>query len=137
MKRIFKFMMILVVGLGFIACAPVSEGPGYVEPETPTEKTYSITFIGQKIADSSCAKFLNDLPDYKNLKEGTEVEFPTIFYISEENKYALDLTEFDLTKVAVWKGTIHYEDNITSVKVGNEDIEIKFEKKINIYNIQP
>lgn len=103
MKKIFKFMMILVVGLGFIACTPVSEGPGYVEPETPTEKTYSITFIDQKIADSSCAKFLNSLPDYKNLKEGTEVEFPTIFYISEENKYALDLTEFDLTKVAVWK----------------------------------
>ena len=137
MKKIFKFMMILLVGLGFIACTPVSEGPGYVEPETPTEKTYSITFIGQKITDSSCAKFLNDLPDYKNLKEGTEVEFPTIFYISEENKYALDLTEFDLTKVAVWEGTIYYEDNITSVKVGNEDIEIKFEKKINIYNIQP
>lgn len=41
MKKIFKFMMILVVGLGFIACTPVSEGPGYVEPpvepETPTE----------------------------------------------------------------------------------------------------
>lgn len=126
MKKIFKFMMILVVGLGFIACTPVSEGPGYA----PTEKTYSITFIDQKIADSLCAKFLNNLPDYKNLKEGTEVKFPTILYVSEENKYALDLTEFDLTKVHVWEEIIHYEKNITSVKVGNEDIEIKFEKKL-------
>ena len=30
MKKIFKFMMVLVVGLGFIACTPISEGPGYV-----------------------------------------------------------------------------------------------------------
>lgn len=51
MKKIFKFMMILVVGLGFIACTPDSEGPGYVEPpvepETPTEvKTYEVKFEG-------------------------------------------------------------------------------------------
>ena len=38
MKKIFNFMMILVVGLGFIACTHISEDPGYIEPPVESRK---------------------------------------------------------------------------------------------------
>lgn len=64
---------------------------------------------------------MNSLPDYKNLKEGTEVELPTVIYLTQEtNQVTLERTESSTNS-----NEIFYEGNITSVVIGNEDIEIK------------
>lgn len=113
MKKIFKFMMILVVGLGFIACTPVSNGPGYVEPpvetetppETPPEITYEVKFelVGEDwlFQDGTCdnplvqekSDFIKILTDYydehtptfetKTLKENEEYILEDKSWISE------------------------------------------------------
>lgn len=119
MKKIFKILSILVMVFVLFSCANPSSNE---EPATE-EQTYSITFISEDIREKPVSDLLNSLPDYKNLKEGTEVEFPTIIYgygSNGEEKCTLDITE-----ISEYKLTIYYEGNITSVVVGNEDIEIK------------
>ena len=121
MNKILKILSILFIGFVMFSCSTPTNDP--VE-ETPEEPTYSITFTAKNPEfDKPIADLLNSLPDYKNLKEGTEVEFPTIIYgygYNGEEKFTLDITESSEYKV-----TIYYEGNITSVVVGNEDIEIK------------
>ncbi|MCR5253335.1 MAG: hypothetical protein K6C98_06440 [Treponema sp.] len=121
MKKIFKILSILVMVFVLFSCANPSSNPE--EPTVTEPQGYSITFITEKPAQQPVADLLNSLPDYKNLKEGTEVEFPTIIYgygHNGEEKCTLYITESSEYKV-----TIYYEGNITSVVVGNEDIEIK------------
>ena len=118
MNKILKILSILFIGFVMFSCSTPTNDP--VE-ETPEEPTYSITFTAKNPEfDKPIADLLNSLPDYKNLKEGTEVEFPTIIYEINEKEYTLEITES--TK---YKGIIQYEGDITSVVVGNEDIEIK------------
>ena len=156
MKKIFKILSIFVMVFVLFSCAnpssdstsgsqpsgsetPVETPTDDTEPsgpetpvetpsddpveETPEEPTYSITFTAKNPEfDKPIADLLNSLPDYKNLKEGTEVEFPTIIYEINEKEYTLEITES--TK---YKGIIQYEGDITSVVVGNKNIEIKFQ----------
>lgn len=122
MNKILKILSILVIGFVMFSCSTPTNDPTNPVEETPEEPTYSITFITENPAQQPIADLLNSLPDYKNLKEGTEVEFPTIVYSTREEKCTLDRTESTALKV-----TIHYEGNITSVVIGNEDIEIKVE----------
>lgn len=126
MKKIFKILSILVMVFVLFSCANPSSNDSTISPspEEPAteEPTYSITFKVEDPAQQPVADLLNSLPDYKKLKEGTEVEFPTIIYATKEEKCTLDLTESSIHEV-----TIRYEGNITSVEVGNEDIEIKVE----------
>ena len=68
---------------------------------------------------------MNSLPDYKNLKEGTEVELPTITYALSDEEYVLEEPEAEL-HLTYCEYNIYYEGNVTSVVVGNEDIKIKF-----------
>lgn len=141
MNKILKILSILVIGFVMFSCStPTNDSTPYIldesGPETPVEtpsddpveetpevQTYSITFIAENPAQQPVADLLNSLPDYKNLKEGTEVEFPTIVYATWEEKCTLDPTE--ITESSYLEVYIHYEGNITSVVVGNEDIEIK------------
>lgn len=121
MKKIFKILSILVMVFVLFSCANPSSNPE--EPTVTEPQGYSITFTVENFGEQPVADLLNSLPDYKNLKEGTEVEFPTIIYgygYNGEEKFTLDITESSEYKV-----TIYYEGNITSVVVGNEDIEIK------------
>ncbi len=132
MNKILKILSILVIGFVMFSCSTPTNDPTIYVPEesgtetpaqTPEEPTYSITFIAENPAQQPVADLLNSLSDYKNLKEGTEVEFPTIVYSTLEEKCTLDPTE--ITESSYLEVYIHYEGNITSVVVGNEDIEIK------------
>lgn len=126
MNKILKILSILVIGFVMFSCStPTNDPTIYVPessgPETPEVQTYSITFITENPAQQPIADLLNSSLDCKNLKEGTEVELPTVIYMEQETEQlALELTE-SLTHETV----IDYEGNITSVVVGNEDIEIK------------
>ena len=120
MKKIFKILSILVMVFVLFSCANPSSNPE--EPTVTEPQGYSITFTVENFGEQPVADLLNSLPDYKNLKEGTEVEFPTIIYEINEKEYTLEITES--TK---YKGIIQYEGDITSVVVGNKNIEIKFQ----------
>ena len=119
MKKIFKILSILVIGFVMFSCANPSSNE---EPATK-EPTYSITFVAEKYPedDQPIADLLNSLPDYKNLKEGTEVELLTIIYETIGGEYKIDKPK-DLNVIL----SMNYEGNVTSVRVGNENIKIKF-----------
>ena len=121
MNKILKILSILIIGFVMFSCSTPTNDPVEETPEVPT---HSIKFTAKKEMDQPIADFLNSLPDYKNLKEGTEVELPTIVYLTEEDICTLDPTNCEIR--------ICYEgnSNLTSVIIGNEDIEIKIEKTI-------
>jgi hypothetical protein len=119
MKKIFKILSILMMVFVLFSCADPSSNP---EDPTVTEpQGYSITFVAKKPVQQPVADLLNSSPDYKNLKEGTEVELPTVIYVNLETE---QLT-LELTESSTHETVISYEGNITSVVVENEDIEIK------------
>ena len=115
-----KILSILVIGFVMFSCSTSTNDPETPAP-TPEVQTYSITFTVKDIVQHELADFLNSLPDYKNLEEGTEVELPTVIYLTQEtNQVTLERTESSTNS-----NEIFYEGNITSVVIGNEDIEIK------------
>lgn len=130
MNKILKILSILVIGFVMFSCStPTNDPTPYVPepsgPETPAPnpavQTYSITFKVEDPRQQPVADLLNSLPDHKNLKEGTEVELPTVIYINlETEQLTLELTESSTNK-----NELYYEGDITSVVIGNEDIEIK------------
>lgn len=119
MKKIFKILSILVIVFVMFSCANQSSNE---EPATE-EPTYSITFVAEKYPedDQPIADLLNSLPDYKNLEEGTKVELLTIIYETIGGEYKIDKPK-DLNVIL----SMNYEGNVTSVRVGNENIKIKF-----------
>lgn len=120
MNKILKILSILVIGFVMFSCSTPTNDPETPAP-TPEVQTYSITFTVKDIVQHELADFLNSLPDYKNLEEGTEVELPTVIYLTQEtNQVTLERTESSTNS-----NEIFYEGNITSVVIGNEDIEIK------------
>lgn len=120
MNKILKILSILVIGFVMFSCSTSTNDPETPAP-TPEVQTYSITFTVKDIVQHELADFLNSLPDYKNLKEGTEVELPTVIYLTQEtNQVTLERTESSTNS-----NEIFYEGNITSVVIGNGDIEIK------------
>lgn len=145
MNKILKILSILVIGFVMFSCSTPTNDPTLYIPdenspetpvetpsddpveETPVEQTYSIIFIAEKEPtwDKPVANLLNSLPDYKNLKEGTEVELPTITYALSDEEYVLEEPEAEL-HLTYCEYNIYYEGNVTSVVVGNEDIKIKF-----------
>ncbi|MBE6355339.1 hypothetical protein [Treponema sp.] len=119
MNKIFKILSILMMVFVLFSCADPSSNP---EDPTVTEpQGYSITFVAKEPVQQPVADLLNSSPDYKNLKEGTEVELPTVIYMTEETEQL----SLELTESSTHENGICYEGNITSVVVGNEDIEIK------------
>lgn len=126
MNKILKILSILIIGFVMFSCSTPTNDPTLYVPEdtteeTPEVQTYSIIFIAKKLAQQPIANLLNSSPDYKNLEEGTEVELPTVIYLVQETEQ-LTLEPIDSTTN---QGIIRYEDNITSVVIGNEDIEIE------------
>lgn len=120
MNKILKILSILVIGFVMFSCSTPTNDPETPAPN-PEVQTYSITFITENPAQQPIADLLNSLPDYKNLKEGTEVELPTVIYVNlETEQLTLEFTESSTNK-----NELYYEGNITSVVIGNEDIEIK------------
>ena len=124
MKKIFKILSILMMVFVLFSCADPSSNPE--EPTVTEPQGYSITFVAADPRyDQPLADLLNSLPDYKNLEEGTEVELPTVAYLTyisdDDYEYTLERTES-----TNYEGKMFYEGDITSVVIGNEDIEIKF-----------
>ena len=100
MNKILKILSILVIGFVMFSCStPTNDPTLYVPepsgPETPEVQTYSITFITENPAQQPVADFLNGLPDYKNLKEGTEVELLTLIYSTIEEKCTPGLPHYN------------------------------------------
>lgn len=123
MNKIFKILSILVIGFVMFSCSTPMNDPTNPVEETPAVKTYSITFVAEKYPedDQPIADLLNNLPDYKNLEEGTKVELLTIIYETIGGEYKIDKPK-DLNVIL----SMNYEGNVTSVIVGNKNIEIKF-----------
>ena len=132
MNKILKILSILVIGFVMFSCSTPTNDPTLYVPEpsgpetpapNPAVQTYSITFVAEKYPkdDQPIADLLNSLPDYKNLKEGTEVELLTIIYETISGEYKIDEPK-DLNVIL----SMNYEGNVTSVKVENENIKIKF-----------
>ena len=127
MNKILKILSILIIGFVMFSCSTSTNDPVEVTPEEPT---YSITFIAEKndklgsaedLLNKLSSDLLNSLPNYKNLKEGTKVELPIVIYITNTEEATLDCTESSTHLI-----DIIYENKITSVVVGNEDIKIKY-----------
>jgi len=123
MNKILKILSILVIGFVMFSCNTPTNNP--VE-ETPEVKTYSITFIAE---DPSIQLFklsvdyLNTLPEFKNLEEGTEVMLYKHLYFNRDGS---EITK-ELVETSVHDFTVMYDDNseIDSVIIGNKDVEVK------------
>ena len=137
MNKILKILSILIIGFVMFSCSTPTNDPVEVTPEEPT---CSITFIAEKndklgsdedLLNKLSSDLLNSLPDYKNLKEGTEVKLPIVIYINTEE------ATLDRTESSTHLMDIIYEDNKTSVVVGNENIEIKYivDQVVDLENI--
>ena len=164
MKKIFKILSILVMVFVLFSCAnpasddsnPTSEPSGPETPvetptddpvvETPEVPTYSIIFkhnLGSDWAGyllfDEVTDFLNTLPDFKNLEEGTEVQLPWVLYanvnLEDESIDEISKTETDNSNYVFTPYLGYYVANIgvstdaskrlRSVTIGNEDIVIQ------------
>lgn len=130
MNKILKILSILVIGFVMFSCSTPTNDPTIYVPEesgpetpapTPEVPTYSIVFTPKMLEQQPIADLLNSLPDYKNLEEGTEVELPTVIYLTQETEQVT----IEPIDSSTNQGTINYEGNITSVVIGNEDVEIE------------
>ena len=101
MNKILKILSILIIGFVMFSCSTPTNDPETPAPN-PGVPTYSITFNVENPEQQPVADLLNSLPDYKNLKKGTEVELPTIVYETRtEKKYTLSCTKSSTHKVTI------------------------------------
>ena len=123
MNKIFKILSIMVIGFVMFSCSTPMNDPTNPVEETPAVKTYSITFVAEKYPedDQPIADLLNRLDTYNKVEKGKEVELPTIIYETISGEYKIDKPN-DLNVIL----SMNYEGNVTSVKVENENIKIKF-----------
>lgn len=132
MNKILKILSILVIGFVMFSCSTPTNDPTFYVPESsgpetpapsPAVQTYSITFIAEKYPedDQPIADLLNSLDTYNKVEKGKEVELPTIIYETISGEYKIDKPN-DLNVIL----SMNYEGNVTSVKVENENIKIKF-----------
>ncbi|WP_407429355.1 hypothetical protein [Treponema sp.] len=94
--------------------------------ETPEVQTYSIIFTPKDSQDPILqifADYLNTLPEFKNLEEGTEVALLKYLYA---NRDASEITK-EINENSVFKFIAKYDNNseIDSVVIGNEDVEVE------------
>lgn len=123
MNKIFKILSILVIGFVMFSCSTPMNDPTNPVEETPAVQTYSITFVAEKYPkdDQPIADLLNRLDTYNKVEKGKEVKLPTIIYETISGEYKIDKPN-DLNVIL----SMNYEGNVTSVKVENENIKIKF-----------
>ena len=123
MNKILKILSILVIGFVMFSCSTPTNDPTNPVEETPAVQTYSITFVAEKYPedDQPIADLLNRLDTYNKVEKGKEVELPTIIYETISGEYKIDKPN-DLNVIL----SMNYEGNVTSVKVENENIKIKF-----------
>lgn len=93
--------------------------------ETPAVPTYSIIFTTEddRFVTQIITDYLNTLPEFKNLKEGTEVMLYKYVYINSDGS---EVTT-EMVKTSVYRFGVFYnaKPGIDSVVIGNEDVEVK------------
>ena len=133
MNKIFKILSILVIGFVMFSCStPTNDPTIYVPeesgPETPAPNpevpTYSIIFTTTDPYLQIYVDYLNTLPEFKNLEEGTEVILLKHLYTNtDESEITKEIVEASAFNV------FFYYDNtdpgIDSVVIGNEDVEVE------------
>ena len=163
MKKIFKILIILVMVFVLFSCAnPSSDSTSGSQPsspetpvetpsddpveETPEVPTYSVIFKHNVssidtyyLVFDETIRFLNTLPDFKNLEEGTEVQLPWVLYanvnLEDESIGEISKTETDNSNYVIEPYLGYYNADIgvstdsskrlRSVTLGNEDIVIQ------------
>lgn len=133
MNKILKILSILIIGFVMFSCStPTNDPTPYVpepsSPETPAPnpevQTYSITFTTAKPNHKIITDYLNSLPEFKNLKEGTKVSLYEYLYCNE----ACDEFTTKIVETSVYKYHFYYDNEnpgIYSVVIGNEDVEVE------------
>ena len=137
MNKILKILSILVIGFVMFSCStPTNDPTPYVPepsgPETPAPNpevpTYSIIFTTKDSDIQILVDYLNTLPEFKNLEEGTEVMLYKHLYSNEAcNEFTKEIVE-----TSVLNHFLCYDSNpgIDSVVIGNEDVEVEVIYKV-------
>ena len=141
MNKILKILSILVIGFVMFSCStPTNDPTLYVPdesgPETPVEtpsddpveetpevQTYSIIFTNIDNPDFQIyVDYLNTLPEFKNLEEGTEVVLLKHLYT---NANETEITK-EVVEASAYNLILCYDNNpeIYSAVIGNEDVEV-------------
>ena len=139
MNKILKILSILVIGFVMFSCSTPTNDPVEETPEEPTYSiqttkeplspsveetpdTYSITFknIDTKNNIKFLVDYLNNLPEFKNLEEGDEVFLLQHLYTNDDES---QITK-EIVETTVCDYGFCYDNNVTSVVVGNENIEV-------------
>lgn len=143
MKKIFKILIILAMTFVLFSCAnsasddsnPTSEPSKHsiiFKHNVSSIDTYYLVF-------DETIRFLNTLPDFKNLEEGTKVQLPWVLYanlnLEDESIGEISKTETDNSNYVFEPYLGYYDANIAlstdsskrlrSVTIGNEDIVIQ------------
>lgn len=133
MKKILKILSILVISFVMFSCStPTNDPTPYIpepsSPETPAPnpevQTYSFTFTTKD--DRSLVQimvdYLNTLPEFKNLKEDTEVMLCKHLYFNSDGS---EITK-EKVENSMYEFGLYYnaKPGIDSVVIGNEDVEV-------------
>ena len=124
MNKILKILSILVIGFVMFSCSTPTNDPTNPVEETPAVPTYSIIFTTTDPYLQIYVDYLNTLPEFKNLEEGTEVILLKHLYTNtDESEITKEIVEASAFNV------FFYYDNtdpgIDSVVIGNEDVEVE------------
>ena len=132
MNKILKILSILIIGFVMFSCSTPTNNPETpVETpsddpveETPKVQTYSVIFTTAKSNHKIITDYLNSLPEFKNLKEGTEVTLYNHIYLNEA---CTEITT-EIVETSVYDYHFCYNNNnseIDSVIIGNEDVKVE------------
>ena len=145
MNKILKILSILVIGFVMFSCSTPTNDPTLYNPEesgpetpdetpsvdpveeTPAVPTYSIIFTPKDSQDPILhifADYLNTLPEFKNLEEGTEVILLKHLYTNTDES---EITK-EIVEASAFNVFFYYDNNnpgINSVVIGNEDVEVE------------
>ena len=125
MNKILKILSILIIGFVMFSCSTPTNDPETPAPN-PEVPTYSIIFTTEDSDIQIFVDYLNTLPEFKNLEEGTEVKLYKHLYTDNDNGNVTKITK-EIVETSELNWFFFYDSNpgIDSVVIGNEDIEIK------------
>ena len=145
MNKILKILSILIIAFAMFSCSTPTNDPTLYIPdenspetpvetpsddpveETPEEPTYSITFTTTNDSIRFFCNYFNNLDEFKNLKEGTNVSFYEDLYCSRK----FDEITREKTKNTVYHYVFCYgntEQKIKSLVIGNKNVEVNMEQ---------
>ena len=123
MNKILKILSILVIGFVMFSCSTPTNDPTNPVEETPEVQTYSIIFTTKDPYLQIYVDYLNTLPEFKNLEEGTEVILLKHLYTNTDES---EITK-EIVEASAFNVFFYYDSKprIDSVVIGNEDVEVE------------